>query len=282
MGLSMTIKFWGVRGSIPSPGPSTVRYGGNTPCVSIDLGGDKTLILDAGTGIRELGKTLALRNTDIFILVSHIHWDHIQGFPFFIPIYQQNRTIYMFPLQDGTIFCSLIEQMDGAHFRLSPEDLPSQCHFITGNGMGFLGQQGFDVSHIAINHPGGGYGYRIENGGRWVVYLTDNELHPPHGNKATDLDEFIQFCKDAEVLIHDAQYLKQDMPQRHGWGHSLVSQACELAVAAGGKHLVLFHHDPDRTDNELDLIQEDTRSWFKTKNHTIQCTAAFEGLTLEM
>ena len=125
MGLSMTIKFWGVRGSIPSPGPSTVRYGGNTPCVSIDLGGDKTLILDAGTGIRELGKTLALRNTDIFILVSHIHWDHIQGFPFFIPIYQQNRTIYMFPLQDGTIFCSLIEQMDGAHFRLSPEDLPS-------------------------------------------------------------------------------------------------------------------------------------------------------------
>jgi phosphoribosyl 1,2-cyclic phosphodiesterase len=214
--------------------------------------------------------------------VSHIHWDHIQGFPFFDPIYQPNRAIYILPLEVEALFCRLIEQMDGVHFRVTPEDLPSQRHYITGNGVGFLREHGFNVSRIALNHPGGGYGYRIENGGRSVVYLTDNELHPPHDNKTNDLSEFIQFCKDADVLIHDAQYIKQDMPQKHGWGHSLVSQACELAVAAEVKHLVLFHHDPDRTDNELDSIQEDARSWFKTNDQRIQCTAAFEGLTLDM
>lgn len=278
----MTVRFWGVRGSIPSPGPLTARYGGNTPCVSIEVGGDRILILDAGTGIRELGKALAARGADIFILVSHMHWDHIQGFPFFDPIYQPSRSIYMFPLHVETIVCSLIEQMDGAHFPVSPENLPSQCQYIAENGMGFLREHGFTVSQIAINHPGGGYGYRIETDGRSVVYLTDNELDPPRDKKIIGFDEFIRFCRDANLLIHDAQYVEEDMPQKKGWGHSLVSQACELAEAAEVKHLVLFHHDPDRTDDELDWIQGEARSWSEKRNSMIRCTAAFEGLTLEV
>lgn len=279
---SMTVKFWGVRGSIPSPGPSTVHYGGNTSCVSIDLGSDKILVLDAGTGIRELGKVLAVGNADIFVLLSHDHWDHIQGFPFFIPIYQPNRVIYTFTtLEAKSMLSSLIEQMDGAHFPVIPDNLPSQYQCITEDVTVFLRDYGFNISRIATNHPGSSTGYCIENDGRSVVYLTDNELDPPY-EKTTEFDGFVQFCQHADILIHDAQYIEQDMPKKRGWGHSLVSQVCELALAAEVKHLILYHHDPDRTDNELDSIQENARSWFRKNNDTIQCTTAFERLALDI
>jgi len=278
----MRVKFWGVRGSIPSPGASTARYGGNTTCVSIHLDGDKILVLDAGTGIRELGKAVAPGSADIFILLSHTHWDHLQGFPFFLPIYQTNRKIYVFQTpQDKDMLCSLMEQMDGAHFPVNMENLPSQIKCIPGDAVQFLREHGFRISQIATNHPGGGYGYRIEHEGKSVVYLTDNELDPPY-EKSTEFSEFVLFCQHADLLIHDAQYLKADMPQKHGWGHSLVSQACELAAAAGVRHLVLSHHDPERTDPELDSIQEEARSWFHSHNHRIQCTVAFEGLEIEI
>jgi phosphoribosyl 1,2-cyclic phosphodiesterase len=278
---AMTVKFWGVRGSIPSPGPSTVRYGGNTACVSIDLGGDRTLVLDGGTGIRQLGKALISTPADIFVLVSHIHWDHIQGIPFFEPLYQPERTIYMLAFRFGGVFSCLIQQMDSAHFPVDRKKLPSQCHHVRRHAMSFLRRRGFKISRIAINHPGGGYGYRIETGDRSVVYLTDNELDPPPDKTIIGFNEFVRFCQDANLLIHDAQYIDKDMPQKKGWGHSTVSQACELAEAAGAKHLVLFHHDPDRTDDELDSIQDEARSWFEKENSTIRCTAAFEGLTLD-
>ncbi|MFZ5631972.1 MAG: MBL fold metallo-hydrolase [Bacillota bacterium] len=278
----MTVKFWGVRGSIPSPGLSTARYGGNTSCVSIHLGQNKILVLDAGTGIRELGKTLVSDNTDIFVLVTHIHWDHIQGFPFFLPIYQRDRVVYVFPYQQGkTMFNSLISQMDGAHFPVSMDHLPSKYRIITEDVITFMRDHGFNVSRVGTNHPGGAYGYRVENNGRVVVYLTDNELDPPY-EKANDFNTFVRFCSGADVLIHDAQYTERDMPQKYGWGHSLVSQACKLAAEAGVKHLVLYHHDPERTDDQLDSIQEDARSWFKKNNPRIHCTAAYESLLLDI
>jgi phosphoribosyl 1,2-cyclic phosphodiesterase len=279
---SMTIKFWGVRGSIPTPGASTVRYGGNTSCVSIDLGTDKILVLDAGTGIRELGKSLAKRIADIYILLSHNHWDHIQGFPFFILLYQKNQKIYAFPtLQGEELLCSLFDQMNGSYFPVNPEDLPSQYECVPRNAIGFLRNHGFNISRIATNHPDGGYGYRIDNEGRSVVYITDNELAPPYKG-ITAFDEFIRFCKQSDVLIHDSQYFDQDVPQKYGWGHSVVSKVCELAFAAEVKHLILFHHDPERTDKELDEIQEKARSWFQKNNRGIRCTAAFEGLELKI
>jgi len=279
---SMTVRFWGVRGSIPSPGASTFRYGGNTACVSVYLSSNKTLVLDAGTGIRELGKMLIAETTDLFVLVTHIHWDHIQGFPFFLPIFQKDRLIYVFPYLKGkTMFNSLIEQMDGAHFPVTIDHLPSKYRLITDSPIEFIREHGFNISQISTNHPGGAHGYRIENEGRSVVYLTDNELDPPY-QKVNDFNDFVRFCRNADVLIHDAQYLEEDMPQKHGFGHSLVSQACQLALTAGVKHLVLYHHDPERTDEELDKIQEDARLWFKNKNSDIQCTASFEGLVLEV
>jgi len=259
-----------------------VRYGGNTACISVDLGHGTLLVLDAGTGMRSLGEHLAARDTDIFVLLSHAHWDHIQGFPFFAPIYQPHRLISILPTHMGhTLWCPTLEQMDGMHFPVTPEDLPAQVHCLMGKGLEVFQERGCHLSWIATNHPGGSTGYRIEHAGRSVVYLTDNELDPPY-EKATSFDEFAEFCRYTDVLIHDAQYLQSDMPAKHGWGHSLVQQACELAVAAEVKHLILFHHDPGRTDDGLDAIQEETRAWMHTQNRHMQCTAAYEGLVVDI
>ncbi len=295
MASSMTARFWGVRGSIPSPGVTTVRYGGNTSCVSLHVAGAKVLVLDAGTGIRELGKTIAQGSEDIFILLSHAHWDHIQGFPFFGPIYQPNRRIFMFPSRlsptsvcglcltakargDDRIFCPLLDQMDGDHFPVQAGSVPSQPTCVKEAELQFLCSHGFHVAEIAANHPGGGFGYRIEDAGKSLVYLTDNELDPPYP-KANDLAAFVEFCRDADVLIHDAQYVESDLPQKHGWGHSLVSQACNLARQARVKHLILYHHDPDRSDEQLDQIQEDAR---RRLDGAIRCTVAYEGLSVTL
>jgi phosphoribosyl 1,2-cyclic phosphodiesterase len=279
---SMIVKFWGVRGSISTPGLSTVKYGGNTSCVSIKLSTNKLLILDAGTGIREMGESLTESDKEIYILLSHNHWDHIQGFPHFAALYKSNQKIYILPTHHGEeLVCSLFEQMDGAYFPLDITDLPSEYECVPSKPVSFLRDQGFNISQISINHPGGGHGYRIVNEGKSLIYITDNELYPPY-EKSTEFDEFVRFCAFADVLIHDSQYIEKDMPYKQGWGHSLVSQVCELALEADVKHLILFHHDPHRNDEELDLIQEDTRSWFKDKNPNIRCTVAYEGLELRI
>lgn len=282
MKTAMTLQFWGVRGSIPAPGPTTVRYGGNTACVSVALGHNILLVLDAGTGIRALGEDLVAKDTDIFVLLSHAHWDHIQGFPFFAPLYQPCRMISVFPTRMGhTLWYPTLEQMDGMHFPVLPEDLPARVLCPMEQGLAAFQERGCHLSWIATNHPGGGAGYRIERAGRSIVYLTDNELEPPY-EKATSFAEFTEFCRQADVLIHDAQYLQSDMPAKHGWGHSLVEQACALAVAAEVKHLILFHHDPVRTDDALDAIQDETRAWIATHNRHMQCTAAYEGLVVDI
>jgi phosphoribosyl 1,2-cyclic phosphodiesterase len=282
MNPSMTVHFWGVRGSFPKPGASTVRYGGNTSCVSIDFLNDKILVLDAGTGIRELGKSIIDLPVKLFILLSHNHWDHVQGFPFFMPVYKSHQKIYVLPTLHGEeLLCSLFEQMDGAYFPVDSSNLPSQYECVPQRPVSFLSDQGFNISQIATNHPGGGHGYRIVKDGKTIIYITDNELYPPY-KKTTEFDDFVRFCAFADVLIHDSQYIEQDMPAKHGWGHSLVSQACELALEAEVRHLILYHHDPDRSDDELDIIQEKARTWFQNNNPNIQCTVAFEGLELKI
>jgi phosphoribosyl 1,2-cyclic phosphodiesterase len=279
----MKITFYGVRGSIPSPGPDTYRYGGNTSCVHIETASGQDLILDAGTGIRNLGKRLAKKQGTINILLSHGHWDHIQGYPFFKPIYQPDRLIRVYTATSGHHgqICSLIDQIDGASFPVKATELPSHSECVTEDIDTDLSRQGLQVRRMPINHPGGGYAYRIEEEGTSCAYITDNELEPPN-KVATTYGQWVEFCHDVDVLIHDAQYLESDMPHKHGWGHSLVSQVRQLAVDAEVGCLVMFHHDPDRTDTEIDFIQRENEHFFQGKHAPAISICASETMQINL
>lgn len=279
----MIITFYGVRGSIPSPGPATARYGGNTSCVLVELDNGESLVLDAGTGIRELGKRLKETDGVINILLSHGHWDHIQGYPFFAPIYQQDRHIRVFTAEDdahGQI-CSMFEQIDGANFPLRANELPSSARCITENAETVLAVDNIHVQRLRINHPGGGFAYRVEEDGASCVYITDNELEPPD-KPATTYDQWVAFCHGTDVLIHDAQYLASDMPHKHGWGHSLVAQVRQLAVDAEVGCLVMFHHDPDRSDTEIDFIKQENEQFFRGHRAPALSFCAAEGMQIRL
>ena len=273
------IDFWGVRGSVPSPGTETIRYGGNTSCISITVE-NKILILDAGTGIRNLGRSMIEQlDLKIFVIITHTHWDHIQGFPFFTPIYQPNRPVYMFPTlhKKNLVLSSLIDQMDGAHFPLTPDQVPSNFNFITEDPLEFLAKNGFHMELVPMNHPGGAFGYKIKFDDTVICYFTDNEIDPPYP-KSIELNELTEQCKNADVLIHDAQYTEDDMPFKHGWGHSLISQVTDLGKTANVKNLVYFHHDPDRTDDELDAQLEKASKTLQENGSSVKPYFAHEGL----
>ena len=285
MASNVTIRFWGVRGSLPAPGPATVRYGGNTSCVSIDgVGPDGrpwTLVLDAGTGIRELGKVLVRDpDRDIYFFLSHSHWDHIQGFPFFAPLYQEGRRIYLSP-QKGKkmLFRLLMEQMDGSRFPLTHEQLPADLQPLTDAEQLRRTEAGYTVERFRVNHPGDAFGFRLTIQDIRMVYIPDNELDPP-ADAVLPYNDLVDWCRDADVLVHDAQYIGADMPLKRGWGHSRVDLVLDLARDAEVRHLILFHHDPDRTDDQIDRIQAEARSKLKAAGSDVACTAAFEGLTL--
>jgi phosphoribosyl 1,2-cyclic phosphodiesterase len=280
--MPLTLTLWGVRGSIPAPGEQTVRYGGNTPCVSVQWGDKRCLVLDAGTGIRLLGDSLLTSRSEIHVILSHSHWDHIQGFPFFAPIYDRDRVVHMYPspVDKGTL-CSLIEQMDGAHFPIRAEDLMGINDCILTDPIDHLAGQGIRLSQIALNHPGGACGYRVDDSERRIVYMSDNELAPP-SEPATQWEQFVAFCLGADVLIHDAQYLPDDMPKKHGWGHSVVDQVLRLAAEAEVKRLVLFHHDPERSDDQLDAIEAQAQDWCRDNAPSTECHVGAEGMTIAL
>ena len=280
---NIIVDFWGVRGSVPSPGPTTTRYGGNTSCVSITAD-DKILILDAGTGIRNLGSAIMSKpDLEIFVIVTHSHWDHIQGFPFFTPIYQPNRPVHMFPTlhKKNVVLASLIDQMDGAHFPITPDQVPSNFNFVTENPLDFLESNGFHLEMVPMNHPGKAFGYKITIDDKIICYFTDNEIDPPY-EKSIELNELTNQCRNADILIHDAQYTEDDMPLKHGWGHSLISQVTELGKSAEVKNLVYYHHDPERTDDLLDKELEKAVKTLKENGSSVQPYFAYEGLKLTL
>jgi phosphoribosyl 1,2-cyclic phosphodiesterase len=279
------VKFWGVRGSIPSPGPLTARYGGNTSCVTVEgtsvLDGVRRLgVLDAGTGIRNLSKALAADDVDIVFLLSHTHWDHIQGFPFFAPIYQPDRRIFISRMEDRRgLFRLLLEQVDGTRFPLNQEQIQAQLESYSDLQLQDFADAGYEVNRLRVNHPGETYGFRADLRGASIVYIPDNELDPPYPPIAT-VERIADFCRDADVLIHDAMYTEADMPEKCGWGHSVIGQVWEMAALANVRHLVLFHHDPDRTDDDLDAIQAESEEWFARNAPQTRCTVAYEGLEI--
>jgi len=272
----MQITCWGVRGSIPAPDPENERYGGNTSCVTVEAD-DRILIIDAGTGIRSLGHELLETEKTIYIVLTHVHSDHVEGFPFFKPLYEEERTIHLIDHCYEDESWSLLERFDGFHFPLKPSQIPATIHQVKTDGIDYLNDQGFDLSRRPINHPGGAYGYRISLNGRTVVHIPDNEINPP-GQAVAPFEDLTSFCSEADVLVHDAQYLQEDVPEKSGWGHSILNDVCQLARRADVGHLVLFHHDPDRSDEDLDAMQAEARN--QLAGNDIDCTAAYEGLTL--
>jgi phosphoribosyl 1,2-cyclic phosphodiesterase len=269
----MRVKFWGVRGSIPVPGPTTVRVGGNTPCVEVDPGDREILVLDAGTGIRLLGLDIARRSLDRMIAVllfSHTHWDHIQGLPFFSPARtNRNRMVILGARRvDSHLEQILAGQMIDAYLPFTLEDLHAdllikEVHdgekIVVGNYTSVLPRK--------LLHPGGVFGYRIARKGKSVVYASDVN-HPCDG-----LDpNLLALAEGADLLIHDAQFTPEQKAELPDWGHSSWLEAVQAARIAGAKKLALFHHDPMHTDDELEEIERQAQALFA------DCFLAREGM----
>ena len=289
MGLSL--RFWGVRGSIPSPGARTVRYGGNTPCTELRTSDGWLVILDAGTGIRELGRALMTRANgaavkgDIFL--THAHWDHIQGIPFFAPIFQSGNhfTIWGSKSLETSIDRVVRDQMSPVVFPVSFDELDARIDFQDLGEDEQRPGRGYVVSAYHVQHPGGALAYRFTDAktpGRALVYVSDNELqaHPSYHAADGWRAGMTTFCTGASVLIHDATYSRDEYAQHKGWGHSTTDDALELAIEAGVELLVLFHHKPERSDEEIDQQLEALRSVARSRGAKLRIEAAAEGMSL--
>jgi len=285
--MSLSVTFWGTRGSIPAPGAGTAKYGGNTPCVTV-ASGDALLILDGGTGIRLLGKVL--RDGDPasrthHLLLSHTHWDHIQGIPFFAPLHRPgNRVNILGPagLAGQSIEAVLTGQMTTPVFPVPASEVAAELSVRAIVELDFqIGA--FRIRAIEARHPAPTYGYAIRleaDGPPLVTYLTDNELRsfdPPARRR------LIGDIEGSRVLVHDAMFSEAEAPERVGWGHSTPAEAVSLALEAGCGHLVLFHHDPDHDDDSLvDLLVEATRARDQLGGQlAISLAKEGESLTLE-
>ncbi|MEM8485484.1 MAG: MBL fold metallo-hydrolase [Bacteroidota bacterium] len=273
----MIVKFWGVRGSYPISDARALKYGGNTSCVSVQID-NKLLVIDAGSGVRILGDALGDEVTDIYFILTHLHRDHLDGFPFFGPLYKPGRRVHLIDYRRGKKTWSLISMLDGIHYPMRPSAVVAEYEQIKRRPMKYLRSEGFGISRLKLNHPGGAYGYRVEHEGKVMVHIPDNELAPK--NPVTSFEQFVTFCTGADLLSHDAMYVAKDMPEKRGWGHSTVLQACKLARESSVGHLALFHHAPERMDDAIDAIQDEAQDVLKDAG--VNCTAAYEGLTFRL
>jgi phosphoribosyl 1,2-cyclic phosphodiesterase len=274
------IRFWGTRGSIPTPGPTTVRYGGNTACVEVRDAHGALLVLDAGTGLRELGVAMmnggGERPFDVDLLLSHLHWDHIQGIPFFRPAYDpKSRLRIIGPKQSRTMKELLGLGMDDPFFPVDLDELPAQLEVVEMDDGSDERVGRFHVRAAGIFHPSPALAYRVEADGRSLVYATDTE--DPFSGRANPV---IGLAREADTLIHDAQFVESDF--KPTWGHSTIASAIDVAVKSKVKRLVLYHHDPDRSDEALDRIAKEAQKQTDDLAKGIEVVVAKEGLELEI
>ena len=294
--LPARIKLWGTRGSIAVPGSETLRYGGNTTCVELRADGE-IIVLDAGSGIRPLGVALQKefqgRSINLSLLITHAHWDHIQGFPFFKPAYDPNNQIRIFGFDGaGATFRDIMtEPMRSPFFPITMRELSAKMDINKLSEMKFsLGK--VDIQAAFVNHPGVCAGYRIFTSGGSVAFVPDHEpyeffLHSARGNQMTseqmkktaaaDRAELVQFLHGSEILILDAQYTDDEYQRHIGWGHSSVSSAVALALDAEVDKLLLFHHDPGHDDQVVDKMVESARALVAKSGKLLEVKAAQEG-----
>jgi phosphoribosyl 1,2-cyclic phosphodiesterase/CheY-like chemotaxis protein len=281
----ISLRFWGVRGSIPTASRDAVGYGGNTPCVEVHVSGvEDIFIWDGGTGLRELGRTLRGVESPVqgHLCFTHYHWDHIQGLPFFEPMYARGNTFSLVgPAQPTAGLAQILAgQMASVYFPVGLDQFGAHLAFEEiGEGTVMLGGVQFDT--LSTLHPGRALAYRLTYEGKRVVYATDNEL--PAGWKTAggatghEVERFIHFFENADLLIHDAQYTPEELQQRLGWGHSAWTDVLDLAMEARVKQLVLFHHDPDHSDSFLDAVGSAVQQRIAETGSDLACQLAREG-----
>jgi phosphoribosyl 1,2-cyclic phosphodiesterase len=288
--MAYTVTFWGTRGSIPTPGANTARYGGNTSCVALQGPGEQLVILDAGTGIRGLGATLVEQPNGAVkaeILLSHTHWDHIQGLPYFKPFFAAGNSVRIWGSKQGptSLDAILHLQMDPAVFpvpltavaaTLSVQEVQAGGEFTVGP---------FRVRAMQLRHPGTTLAYRLvpTMGGRSMAYVTDNELGPggSYDIPPSWRQDLIRFLSGVDLLIHDAMYTPAELETHRGWGHSSYEEAVELAAEAGVKRLVMFHHEPEHDDGALDAVLSAARR-AAARRGSLEVVAAQEGMQLSL
>jgi len=273
----MKIKFWGVRGSIPVSGKEYIKYGGATTCVEIYTKNGETVIIDAGSGIRKLGLDLINKGVKkINLIFTHSHWDHILGFPFFKPIYFKNREINMFgcPFAQESVKNMISGIMAPPRFPVKFEDAKAKMTFFGDCEKKFnIGE--LNIAPIVLSHPNQGIGYRFSEGGKSFVFLTDNELGFQHPGGLLS-DDYAKFSASADLLVHDAEYKDEEYNSVKSWGHSTYRQAFKMAAVAGVKSLGLFHHNQERTDDEVDEIVSACRVLACQNGVKFECFAVYE------
>lgn len=287
----MDVTIWGCRGSIASPGQDTVKYGGESTCLELTTNDGDVIIIDAGSGMRKLGnKILAEKKVHtLTLLLTHAHWDHLSGFPFFKPAYSPNFTIHICGGGDAqnSVLKYLQHQMSPPYFpvdfTMMKATFTNCCTCETKKCTNSLINTSSTIKceSIPLSHPNGGYGFKFTENSRSFVFLTDNELRFIH-EKGLSRDKYVAFCQNADLLFHDAQYLDSEYHKFSAWGHSTYTDAIDLAIDAGVKRLGLWHHDPERTDSQIDTQMALCHNYIATRGSLLECFACREGMELHV
>ena len=279
----MIIHCWGSRGSITVSGKQYLRYGGNTTCLEIRTNDNKIVIVDAGSGIREAGNALiAEGHRDLTLLLTHAHWDHIVGFPFFKPIYSRKirLNIWGCPFAQNSIKEILSRMMMAPNFPVNFDSIRAKISYQDTCFESFrIGSM--VITPIALSHPNQGTGYKFEEDGKCFVFLTDNELGFRHKGGLSSR-EYLKFCSGADLLFHDAEYKEEEYKKARGWGHSSYKDTLNLALNAGVKKLGLFHHNQERFDDEIDAIVKDCHRIIKKSGKKMECFAVGQAMEFKL
>jgi phosphoribosyl 1,2-cyclic phosphodiesterase len=288
--MSTSVTFWGTRGTIPSPGAYTARFGGNTACVEVRDGRGHLIVLDAGTGIRGLGKQLvsagASAGLRAHIVLSHAHWDHIQGLPYFAPFFMKGNVITVWGPKQGEVGMEeILRQLMQPMVFPVPLDALAATLEVKHVNSDPIETEGCTITSMRVRHPGVTLGYRLAMpGGVAVVYVTDDELGPG-GNYDVGpkwRERFLKFIGGADLLIHDSMYTPAEYATHAGWGHSTYAEAVQLARESGAKRLALFHHEPEHTDDIMDGVAERARAMARQGGGTTEIVAAAEGMRITL